>query len=63
MLSYEPQIVRHRTAIRRRELSLPVKNALRDGVISPESSVFDYGCGRGQDVQLLNALGIRCQGC
>ncbi len=62
MLSYEPQIVRHRTAIRRRELSLPVKNALRDGVISPESSVFDYGCGRGQDVQLLNALGIRCQG-
>jgi len=39
-----------------------MKNALRDGVISPESSVFDYGCGRGQDVQLLNALGIRCQG-
>jgi hypothetical protein len=41
---------RHRTAIGRGDLSRPVRQSLVDGLISPETSVLDYGCGRGQDV-------------
>jgi DNA phosphorothioation-associated putative methyltransferase len=55
-------IPRHRTAIRRSDLSLPVKCALRDGLIDPSLSVFDYGCGHGQDVELLTERGIASQG-
>ena len=58
----EPTILRHRTAIRRPELSLPIKSALRDGLLAPGCSVFDYGCGRGEDVRLLSDLGFRCGG-
>jgi DNA phosphorothioation-associated putative methyltransferase len=43
-------------------LSLPVKNAIRDGILAPGCSVFDYGCGRGEDVRLLNDLGFPCRG-
>jgi DNA phosphorothioation-associated putative methyltransferase len=39
-----------------------VKAALRDGLIVPTSSVFDYGCGRGQDIELLVAQGVGCNG-
>jgi len=62
MSGHEYQILRHKTAIRRRDLSLPLKCALRDEVIGSEHSVFDYGCGRGQDVDLLRAAGITCEG-
>ena len=36
--------------------------ALSEGLISPETSVLDYGCGRGNDVALLAGAGISCQG-
>ena len=55
-------IPRHRTAIRRRDLSLPLKCSLRDGLINPSLSVFDYGCGHGRDVQLLTERGITTAG-
>ena len=55
-------IPRHRTAIRRRDLSLPLKCSLRDGLINPSLSVYDYGCGHGRDVQLLTERGITTQG-
>ena len=42
-----PAIQRQRTALHRRDHSLPVKCAMRDGLIAPELSVFDYGCGHG----------------
>jgi DNA phosphorothioation-associated putative methyltransferase len=57
-----PAIPRHRTALKRTDLSRPAKCALRDGLISPETSVFDYGCGHGADVDLLGAQGIACVG-
>jgi DNA phosphorothioation-associated putative methyltransferase len=57
-----PEIPRHKTAIRRADLSRPVKAALHDGLIGPTSTVFDYGCGHGQDIEFLAAQGIACSG-
>lgn len=62
MLPQPRQIARHKTAIRRNDLSLPVKCLCRDNLINAETTVFDYGCGHGENVDLLGAQGIRCQG-
>src|SRR5262249_37173695 len=51
-----------KTAIRRGDLSRPVKSALQDGLLDPTRTVFDFGCGHGQDIELLAALGIACDG-
>ena len=55
-------IPRHKTAIRRGDFSRPIKCALRDGLIDQSVSVFDYGCGRGEDMELLIHEGVRCEG-
>ena len=55
-------IPRHKTAIRRGDFSRPIKCALRDGLINQSASVFDYGCGRGEDLELLTGEGITCTG-
>jgi DNA phosphorothioation-associated putative methyltransferase len=55
-------IGRHRTALRRGDLSRPVKLAISDGLISPSVSVFDYGCGHGQDLEFLAAQHVACGG-
>jgi DNA phosphorothioation-associated putative methyltransferase len=55
-------IPRHKTAIRRADLSRPMRLALNDGLIMPAATVFDYGCGHGQDIELLAAQGIACAG-
>ena len=57
-----PTIERHRTAITRTDLSRPVRLALEDGLITRETSVFDYGCGRGTDILHLQHREIACQG-
>nr|WP_082694969.1 DNA phosphorothioation-associated putative methyltransferase [Mycobacterium lehmannii] len=55
-------IARQRTAIGRSDLSMPVRHALRDGVMLLDRSVLDYGCGRGQDVQRLRRMGFEANG-
>src|SRR5262245_50595901 len=55
-------IDRQRTALKRTDLSRPAKCALRDGLITPGTSVLDYGCGYGRDVEILNGQGIPCIG-
>ena len=57
-----PSIQRHRTAIRRLGHSRPVALAQAQGLIAPDVSFFDYGCGFGEDVQLLRATGIEAEG-
>ncbi len=52
------RIARHKTAIKRQSYSLPVKCMLRDGLLDESATYFDYGCGHGQDLQLLEAAGI-----
>lgn len=55
-------VARHRTAIRRSEMSRPIRLAINDGLIKQDTLVFDYGCGHGGDVRNLNNLGILCIG-
>jgi DNA phosphorothioation-associated putative methyltransferase len=55
-------IHRHKTAIRRGDFSRPVKCLLRDGLIDKGVTFFDYGCGRGEDIELLTVEGITCSG-
>src|SRR6266446_6949748 len=57
-----PPIPRHRTAMSRPELSRPLRLALDAGLIERSSCIFDYGCGRGDDLRGLEASGIRCFG-
>ena len=53
---------RHKTAISRMDYSRPVKIALVDGLIGPQATVFDFGCGRGDDVRHLALAGVQAQG-
>jgi DNA phosphorothioation-associated putative methyltransferase len=55
-------VERHKTALARYQLSQPVQLLIRHGVLSPAASFFDYGCGRGDDVETLNAEGIQASG-
>ncbi len=55
-------ILRHRTAMTRYALSKPLALALAHQVVSSAWSLFDYGCGRGTDVRLLQKAGIKAAG-
>ena len=55
-------IARSATAIKRYEYSRPIYTAIRDGIISQALSIFDYGCGKGDDIRLLNSAGFKCSG-
>jgi DNA phosphorothioation-associated putative methyltransferase len=55
-------VERHRTALARYQLSQPIQLLVRHGVLSPSVSFFDYGCGRGDDVETLNAGSIQASG-
>ncbi|KZY75814.1 hypothetical protein A3755_06605 [Oleiphilus sp. HI0085] len=55
-------IDRHRTAISRNELSAPMKCLAKHGYLNGEYTIFDYGCGRGDDLLELEAHGIDAAG-
>ena len=55
-------VQRHKTAIRRAGWSRPVSCLLRDGLVDGSKTLFDYGCGRGQDLALLRDMGVGCSG-
>lgn len=55
-------VARERTAIGRGDLSMPLRQSLRDGLITPDLSVLDYGCGRGQDVARLRKMSVDAHG-
>ena len=60
--SHPPQIDRHRAAIHRNSLSKPVRLALEAGLLTPETSFFDYGCGHGGDSKRLSQKGFASSG-
>jgi len=61
--SNEPaEVERHRTAIKRYDLSKPVKMALDRGVLQKRHTFFDYGCGHGMDIEALKGLGYEAAG-
>lgn len=55
-------IERHKTAMHRAALSRPVATALGDGLLTKDRSLFDYGCGRGVDMKLLDRRGYKISG-
>lgn len=56
------EIARHKTALTRREMSLPMRLLLRYGFLDGARDVFDYGCGRGDDLRRLDQLGVTAKG-
>lgn len=58
----DKEIDRHKTAIVRHELSAPMKTLAKNGLLSGDYSIFDYGCGRGDDLRELEAHGLDALG-
>lgn len=56
------QVLRHRTALARRTLSTPMQALWRHGYLAGTDTVFDYGCGRGDDLAALQGQGITAAG-
>ena len=54
----ENSIDRHKTAIVRHELSAPMKSLAKNGFLEGDYTIFDYGCGRGDDLRELEAHGL-----
>ncbi|BAZ44247.1 hypothetical protein NIES4102_12550 [Chondrocystis sp. NIES-4102] len=55
-------IERHRAAIKRLELSRPIKVAIDANLFEEGTTFFDYGCGHGEDLERLEELGYTCYG-
>ncbi len=58
----KPDVARHRTAIKRYDLSKPVKQLLERGLLRKNETFFDYGCGHGMDIEALQSLGYEAAG-
>ena len=58
----EPGIDRYKTAIVRYELSGQMKTLAKQGYLDGRFSIFDYGCGRGDDLRELEANGLDALG-
>jgi DNA phosphorothioation-associated putative methyltransferase len=56
------EIARHRTALVRSSLSSPIEIAIKFELLTEELTLFDYGCGRGDDIALLAADGFDAVG-
>jgi len=56
------QIQRHLTALTRIQMSAPMQSLARYGYLDGSKSIFDYGCGKGGDLQLLKENGVKAAG-
>jgi DNA phosphorothioation-associated putative methyltransferase len=61
-LASRKEVLRHRTAISRTKLSLPFQCLERHGYLEKNHTIFDYGCGKGGDVDALEEQGIEAIG-
>jgi hypothetical protein len=55
-------IYRHRTALSRSALSAPIQALIRDGLLQEGATLFDYGCGKGDDLETLKSAGFSVAG-
>jgi DNA phosphorothioation-associated putative methyltransferase len=55
-------ILRHLTALSRNFLSAPVQALLRHDLLNVGRTFFDFGCGRGDDIEAVRTLGINAAG-
>ncbi len=58
----QARIQRERTALSRYALSSPVQALWRHGYLDGSRTLFDYGCGRGDDIRILGSLGVQACG-
>jgi len=56
------EIKRHKTAIDRYSLSTPVQSLYRHNYLNGEYTFFDYGCGKGDDLNIVKELGVTASG-
>jgi DNA phosphorothioation-associated putative methyltransferase len=56
------EIERHKAAMVRTELSKPVRLAIESGILTKDTTFFDYGCGHGGDVRRLGKQVYICGG-
>src|SRR5690606_15099125 len=56
------EIDRHKTALSRDKLSVPLFLIAQRGYLSGDYSLLDYGCGKGDDLRELEAHGVECMG-
>src|SRR5690606_28474902 len=62
ILSSSDEVQRHLTALVRYGFSAPIQMLAKFGFLDGSRSVFDYGCGRGDDMRGLQENGIRVLG-
>ena len=55
-------IERHRTAIDRYSLSSPMQSLYRHEYLAGQYTVLDYGCGKGDDIRILDQHGLQVKG-
>ena len=58
----DAEVLRHRTALRRSGLSTPMQALFRHGYLDGRWTVFDYGCGHGDDLATLEEMGLVASG-
>jgi DNA phosphorothioation-associated putative methyltransferase len=56
------EAARHRTAMVRYGFSAPIQSLARHGFLDGQYRLFDYGCGRGDDVRGLQENGLEAAG-
>lgn len=56
------KIDRHKAAISRNDFSKPMRLAIEAGLLKPEMTFFDYGCGQGGDLARVAQLGYDSAG-
>tara|TARA_R110002094_G_scaffold42357_8_gene54667 strand:- start:11639 stop:13681 length:2043 start_codon:yes stop_codon:yes gene_type:complete len=56
------KVQRHKTAISRDNLSVPMLALAKAGYLNGKYSILDYGCGKGDDLRELEARDIDCIG-
>jgi DNA phosphorothioation-associated putative methyltransferase len=56
------EVERHRAAMVRVGMSRPIRLLLESGLAAPGDEIFDYGCGRGADIEALREAGLNVRG-
>lgn len=56
------RVLRHKTAISRPFLSRPFRIATEENIVNKEVSIFDYGCGLGEDLSRLAEMDFQISG-
>ena len=56
------EAARHRTAMVRHGFSAPIQSLARHGFLDGQHRLFDYGCGRGDDLRGLRENGLEAAG-